>query len=59
MKEDFPLGDETKRIFLSTKGKNAEEISKELLHFLEYVENSTDSYVENVHGSYGRCAYQT
>ena len=48
LEEDFPLGDETKRIFLSTKGKNAEEISKELLHFLEYVENSTDSYVENV-----------
>ena len=48
LEEDFPLGDETKRVFLSTKGKNAEEISKELLHFLEYVENSTDSYVENV-----------
>lgn len=45
---DFALGDETCKIFLNTKGKNSEEVPKELLHFLEYMENSTDSYVSNV-----------
>lgn len=48
MEEDFPLGDETKRIFLSTKGKNDDEVPEALIHFLNYVENSTDSYVNQV-----------
>ncbi len=48
LEEDFPLGDETKRIFLSTKGKNADEVPEALIHFLNYIENSTDSYVSQV-----------
>lgn len=48
---DFSLGDETKRIFLNTKGKNDNEVSEELKCFLKYVENSTDSYVEQVENS--------
>ncbi|NLD93096.1 MAG: Rpn family recombination-promoting nuclease/putative transposase [Fibrobacter sp.] len=43
---DMSLGDETKRIFLSTKGKNDSEVPQELIHFLGYMENSTDEYVE-------------
>lgn len=43
--QDFPLGDETKKIFLSNEGKNRDEVPKELVHFLEYMENSTDAYV--------------
>ena len=48
LERDFPLGDETKKIFLSTKGKNRDEVPKELIHFLEYIENSTDAYVATV-----------
>lgn len=40
---DFPLEDGAVRIFLSTKGKNAEEVPPELVNFLQYVENSTES----------------
>lgn len=40
------LGDESKTIFLSTKGKNAEDIPQGLIHFLQYVEQSTDTFVE-------------
>lgn len=36
------LGDGTKRIFLNTKGKNADEVSEELVEFLKYIEDSTD-----------------
>ena len=36
------LNDGTAKIFLSTKGKNAGDVPRELVHFLEYVENSTD-----------------
>ncbi|NLG05149.1 MAG: Rpn family recombination-promoting nuclease/putative transposase [Clostridia bacterium] len=43
---DMALGDETKRIFLNTKGKNDSEVPQELIHFLGYMENSTDEYVE-------------
>ncbi len=35
------LGDGTIKIFLNTKGKNTADVPKELVHFLEYVENST------------------
>ncbi len=45
---DFPLGDETKKLFLSTKGKNKDEVPQELIHFLEYIEESTDEYVAAV-----------
>lgn len=45
---DISLGDGTKKIFLNTKGKNAAEVSAELVHFLGYMEQSTDKYVENI-----------
>ena len=48
LERDFPLGDETKKIFLSTKGQNRDEVPEELIHFLEYMENSTDAYVATV-----------
>ncbi|MDE7271375.1 MAG: hypothetical protein K2N81_13000, partial [Acetatifactor sp.] len=35
------LGDGTIKIFLNTKGKNTADVPKELVHFLEYVDNST------------------
>ena len=37
-----PLGDETRKIYLNTKGKNVEEVPEGLVAFLRYVENSTD-----------------
>ncbi|MDC7289332.1 Rpn family recombination-promoting nuclease/putative transposase [Blautia schinkii] len=40
--ENLPLRDGTCKIYLNTKGKNDDEVSKELVHFLKYVENSTD-----------------
>ena len=43
-----PLNDGTVKIFLSTKGKNRDEVPQELIHFLEYFENSTDKYVSEV-----------
>ena len=45
LERDFPLGDETRKIFLSTKGKNSDEVPAELVNFLHYVENSSDEYV--------------
>ncbi len=35
------LGDGAVKIFINTKGKNADEVSEELIEFLKYVENST------------------
>lgn len=40
----FPLEDEAKRIFLSTKGNNDADVPVELIHFLRYVMDSTDEY---------------
>lgn len=40
------LGDKAIRIFLNTKGKNEAEVSKELVDFLHYVENSTEELAE-------------
>ncbi|MEF9945405.1 MAG: hypothetical protein RR869_00260 [Lachnospiraceae bacterium] len=45
---DIPLGDGTRKIFLNIKGKNPEEVPEVLVHFLKYVENSTDDFVEDV-----------
>lgn len=45
---DIPLGDGTKKIFLNTKGTNASDVSEELIHFLGYMEQSTDKYVEKI-----------
>ena len=39
------LNDGAKRIFLSTKGKNTQEVPKILVDFLGYLNNSTDEYV--------------
>ena len=46
LEADFPLGDGTRRIFLSTKGTNESDVSKELVSFLKYVTDSTDACVE-------------
>ena len=46
-----PLGDGTCKIFLNTKGKNPDEVSKELITFLGYFEESTDEYVERTNNS--------
>lgn len=45
---DISLGDETRKIFLNTKGTNEVDIPEELVHFLEYMEQSTDEYVSGV-----------
>ena len=55
-KLDLGLGDDSRSIFLSTKGKNSEEIPKELERFLEFVRTDTisndtetvDSYVKQL-----------
>lgn len=48
---DIPLGDETRKIFLNTKGRNAEEVPPELVHFLHYMEESTTEYVSTLEES--------
>lgn len=40
------MGDGTQKIFLNTKGINSADVPKALVHFLKYVENSTESCVE-------------
>lgn len=45
---DIPLGDETCKIFLNTKGTNEADVPEELVHFLRYIEQSTDEYVAGV-----------
>ena len=40
------LGDETRKVFVSTKGTNVNEVPPVLVHFLRYVENSTGECVE-------------
>lgn len=48
---ELPLGDETKKIFLNTKGTISEGIPDVLIHFLKYIEESTDSYIANIEDS--------
>ena len=43
---DIPLNDGVKRIFFNTKGKNRKEVPEILIDFLGYLNDSTDSYVE-------------
>ena len=43
---DVPLNDGVKRIFFSTKGKNKDEVPAILIDFLGYLNDSTDTYVE-------------
>ena len=45
---DMGLGDETRKIFLNTKGTNDGDVPKELVHFLKYMERSTDEYVSEL-----------
>ena len=44
--DNFPLDDGVKRIFFNTEGKNKEEVPKILIDFLGYLNDSTDTYVE-------------
>ena len=48
LEDDFSLEDKTRKIFLSTKGKNAAQVPALLVDFLGYVENSTDAYVQHI-----------
>lgn len=48
LERDIALGDGAKKIFLSTKGKNEDEVPKELVHFLKYIEESTSEYVSTI-----------
>lgn len=48
LERDISLGDGTRKIFLNTKGKNEDEVSEELVHFLKYVEESTSEYVSSI-----------
>ena len=48
LEEDFSLDDGTKRIFLNTKGENESEVPTLLVHFLHYVGDSSDHYVEGI-----------
>ncbi|MDD3404496.1 MAG: Rpn family recombination-promoting nuclease/putative transposase [Hespellia sp.] len=43
---ELHLADGATRIFLNTKGKNADQVSEELIHFLKYVENTDDKTAE-------------
>lgn len=43
LETDMALGDKTTKIFFNTKGINPEEVSEEMLAFLAYVEENTDS----------------
>ena len=45
---DMGLGDETRKIFLNTRGVNDGDVPKELVHFLKYMEQSTDEYVSGL-----------
>lgn len=42
------LLDGTVKIFLNTKGKNADEVREELIEFLNYVEDSTDEAAKEI-----------
>ena len=42
---DLSLGDGTQRIFFNTRGTVDTGVSKELIQFLHYMENSTDQFV--------------
>lgn len=48
LERNLKLNDGTTKIFLNTKGKNADEVPKALIHFLKYVEQSTDEYVASI-----------
>ncbi|MCM1564165.1 MAG: Rpn family recombination-promoting nuclease/putative transposase, partial [Clostridium sp.] len=43
LETDMSLGDGAFRIFLNTRGTNGDQVPETLLHFLRYVEDSTDA----------------
>lgn len=45
MDEDISLGDGTRKIFLNTKGTKSDGVPELLIHFLNYVEDSSDRVV--------------
>ena len=45
------LEDGTCKIFLNTKGRNADEVPQELITFLGYFEDSTDDYVKKANNT--------
>ncbi|MBD5545508.1 MAG: Rpn family recombination-promoting nuclease/putative transposase [Lachnospiraceae bacterium] len=45
---DMGLGDGTRKIFLNTRGREDGNVPKELVHFLKYMEQSTDEYVSDL-----------
>lgn len=45
--KDIELKDGAIRIFLNTKGKNNDEVSRELIDFLHYVESTDEAIVKN------------
>ncbi len=48
---ELRLKDGSMRIFLSTEGKNDDEVSGELVDFLHYIKNSTDAVAEKSHSA--------
>lgn len=52
IEDDIALGDETRKIFLNTRGKNADETDKDLIHFLKYVENSIIQQVQETDNAF-------
>ena len=42
IQSDLLLGDEVTKLFLSTKGENEDEVSKELVDFLHYITESNE-----------------
>ena len=43
LEDGEPLGDETRKVFLSTKGEKGDGVSEELIQFLRFVEQSENS----------------
>ena len=52
------LGDGTTRIFLNTKGKNDDEVSRELVEFLHYIENTTDAVAARAESEKIKCIHE-
>lgn len=56
--EGIFLGDETQKIFLNTKGTKPENVPPELVHFLHYVEESTEAVAGEADGEPVRRLHQ-
>lgn len=54
LEENFSLGDETKKIFLNTKGHSPKTTGKELIHFLKYIEDSTNQSIKETDSAFLR-----